>query len=81
MAHVVVMPPFADEFLGGRRDVTLAAGTLFALVRALDRESPGFAEAVEMRGAIAVDGMVATDWSQPLRDEADVLVIPRVAGG
>lgn len=75
------MPPFADEFLGGTREFAIEAGTLFALVRALDRIGPGFAEEVEGRGAVAVDGAVVTDWSTPLGESADVLIIPRVAGG
>lgn len=75
------MPPFCDEFFAGRREFEARAGTVLALLRALDREGPGFAAEAEARAAIAIDGVVATDWTAPIGAQADVLVIPRVAGG
>jgi len=77
----MVMPPFCDEFLGGRREFAVEAGSILALLRALDREGPGLAAEAEARAAVAVDGVVATDWTMPLSPGSEVLVIPRVAGG
>lgn len=75
------MPPFDQEFFGGRDRLDLAAGTLFALVTRLDGEAPGFAAIAEARAAFAVDGVYTPDWTRSLADAAEVIVLPRVAGG
>lgn len=81
MARVILLPPFAGEFFGGRGEMEVEAGNLFALVRALDAEAPGFAEAVEGRAAIAIGGVVAGDWTTALSAEDEVMIVPKVAGG
>ena len=75
------MPPFDRELGGGKDRLELAAGTLFALVSALDRLSPGFADNAGLRATLAVDGVVASDWSQPIAQAREVIVMPRIAGG
>jgi len=75
------MPPFDTEFFAGRDALDIPAGTVFALVRALDAIGPGFAAKAESRVAFAVDGLLVTDWSTPLTAQSEVLLVPRVAGG
>ena len=81
MAHIEVMAPLGDEFFGGKGEFTLAAGTIFALVALLDRLSPGFAEEAPVRCAFAIDGVLAGDWSAPIPEGAQLLLLPRVGGG
>lgn len=78
---MLVMAPFAGEFLHGSEEIAVEAATIFALLAALDARAPGFAEAIHDRAAVAVDGVLATDWSTPLAPGSEVLVLPRVAGG
>lgn len=80
MAKVILLPPFAGDWFGGRGDVEVEAANLFALVRALDALSPGFAEAAE-GAALAVNGAVAGDWTTPLGPSDAVMIVPKVAGG
>lgn len=75
------MPPVAAEYFGGREAFDLPAATIFDLLRALDAITPGFAGKAELRIAFAVDGTLITDWSSPLPEQAEVLLVPRVAGG
>jgi len=81
MARVVPMPPFAAEYFGGREVLDVPAATIFDLVRALDAIGPGFAGRAETRVAFAVDGVLIADWSSPLTEESEVLLVPRIAGG
>ena len=59
----------------------VAAGNIFALVEALDKIGPGFADEAALRAAFAVDGVMQTDWSAPLTPDSQVMLFPRVAGG
>ena len=79
--RVVILPPFDREFFGGRERLDLLAPTLLALVDALDREAPGFADNAELRVQFAVDGVVEPDWTRPLTDAREVIALPRVGGG
>jgi molybdopterin synthase sulfur carrier subunit len=66
---------------GGGEELQIDAGNIFQLVAALDRISPGFADVAEARVAFAVDGVLTTDWATPFAADAEVLVVPRLAGG
>src|SRR6266436_6770467 len=81
MPRVHPMAPFSAQFFGGAEVLEVAAGNLFGLVEALDRLAPGFGENAGVRVAFAVDGMIQADWSAALAPGAEVMVIPRVAGG
>ncbi|MEO6091607.1 MAG: MoaD/ThiS family protein [Novosphingobium sp.] len=78
--RIVVMPPFDREFFGGDR-LDMDATNLFDLVARLDARAPGFATIAEARAAFAIDGVFAPDWSLPLADACEVIVLPRVGGG
>ncbi len=75
------MAPFADQFFGGAQVLEVEAGNLFGLIEALDKLGPGFGDNASIRVAFAVDGMMQADWSAPLAPGAEVMVLPRVAGG
>lgn len=75
------MPPFDREYFGGKDRLDLQAATLFGLVGKLDELAPGFADLADVRASFAVDGVVQPDWSTPLAQAGEVIVLPRVAGG
>jgi len=81
MAKVILTAPFSTEFFGGKTELDVAAGNLFALVRALDGLAPGFAEAAETRAGVAVDGAVVSNWATALTPHSEVLFVLRIAGG
>ena len=75
------MAPFDREFFGGRNALEMEAETLFGLVAALDDIAPGFAEIAQARVAFAVDGVFTPNWSNALAGAAEVVMLPRIAGG
>lgn len=81
MAIVLVTPSLGSEFFGGKEEMGVEASNIFQLVAALDRISPGFGAIAEARVAFAVDGTLTADWSTPLSETSEVLLVPRVAGG
>lgn len=81
MARVTILSPLSSEFFGGDENVDVQAGSIFELVGALDRRSPGFADVADVRVAFAVDDVLTTDWATPLSAESAVLLVPRVGGG
>jgi len=81
MVRVIPTSPFDSQFFAGAAEIAVPARDLFELVRLLDARAPGFADAVEERGLLAVDGRAVADWSAPLAADAEVLVVPRIAGG
>ncbi|MCW1403768.1 MoaD/ThiS family protein [Novosphingobium sp. MW5] len=80
MAKVILLPPYAGDWFGGRGEWDVKAANIFALVRALDALAPGFAEAAES-AAVAINGTVAGDWTTPLGEGDEVMIVPKVAGG
>ncbi len=78
---VVLIEPFPGRYFAGRGEFELEAQNLFALVRSLDVIGPGFADAAGEDAAIAVDGVMRADWSDPLDGAQEVLIVPRIAGG
>lgn len=81
MAKVIPTAPFDSRYFNGAAELDIPAANLFALVRALDQRAPGFAHAVEESGLLAVNGTAADDWSIALAADAEVLIVPRIAGG
>ena len=61
--------------------MAVPAGNLFQLVEALEARAPGFAQVAGIKVAFAVDGELAHDWTAPLTDASEVLLVPRVGGG
>ncbi len=81
MVRVVPTASAGTEYFGGTGEIEVEAGNLFQLVDALDRISPGFAEAAGVRLVFAVDGELAEDWTVPLPANAEILIVPRIGGG
>lgn len=75
------MPPFDREFFGGIDSFDLEARTLFGVLNQLEAIGPGFSDLADVRAAFAVDGIVQPDWSVPIGDAKEVVVMQRVAGG
>lgn len=74
-------PGFCEAYLPGEAPLEVEAATVFELVRKLDAASPGFGTFIEGKIALAVDGVLVSDWSMPLTPVSEVLLVPRVAGG
>ena len=81
MARVVLPRQLAAQLFGGREVVEVSGTTLWAVVHALEALAPGFRARALATLAIAVDGMLAEDWSTPVRPDSEILVVARVAGG
>jgi len=71
----------AAELFGGRAEIEVPGKTLFAVIHALEAEAPGFEDRAGTTLAIAVDGVLADDWSTPVAPGSEILVVSRVAGG
>jgi len=78
---VVTVPPALRALTGAER-VTLGAGNVLGLLRALEARFPGFGEALGPRFAVAIDGVIHghADY-EPLADESEVTFLPPIAGG
>jgi len=81
MARVILPGDLAAELFEGRGEIAVAGANLFAVIRGLDEAGPGFLDRAGSRLAFAVDGMLADDWSTPVRPDSEILVVNRVAGG
>ena len=81
MARLLLPPSLGSEFPALPGELVVDALSLYALVRAVDGQAPGFATFCETRAALAVDGVLASDWAQGLSEQSEVLVVPRIAGG
>ena len=82
MPKAILLPPFAAQWFAGRQEIIVPdAASVFALVRALDAQAPGFSDKAECGAAVAVNGQVIADWSKRLKDADEVLFVPKIAGG
>jgi len=75
------MASVATDWFGSGEEIEIEAGNLFQLVDALEQRAPGFAEAAGVAISFAVDGELAEDWTAPLPDGGEVLLVPRIGGG
>ena len=82
MPKAILLPPFAAQWFAGREEIIVpGAASVFALVRSLDAQAPGFADKAECGAAVAVNGQLIADWSKRLNDADEVLFVPKIAGG
>jgi molybdopterin converting factor small subunit len=78
---VVIVPQNLRALTGAER-VTLAAGNVLGLLRALDARYPGFAETLGPRFAVSIDGTIHGNADyEPLEDDSEVTFLPPIAGG
>jgi hypothetical protein len=69
-------------FTGGVAELDLEAADVRGLIQGLDARFPGFGDYVQRRMAIAIDGEIHQDaWTEQLRPDAEVFLIPRIGGG
>lgn len=67
---------------GGLDHFEVDASTVRALLAALDARFPGLGELAREQMAIAIDGEIHHDaLAEPLAADAEVVLIPRIAGG
>ena len=82
MAHVLTVAQSVRDFAGGRDRFEVDAPTLGALVDELDRRHPGLGAHVRATMAVAIDGELHHEaWHTRLRDDAEIVFIPLIAGG
>ncbi len=82
MARVVSVAQQVRELTGGLESFEIEAATVRALIAAMERRFPGLGEHVDRHMAIAIDGEIHQDaLSEPLGADAEVVLIPRIAGG
>jgi molybdopterin converting factor small subunit len=81
MARVTFSGSFCAEFIGDLVALDLPATSLFHLLRLLDAQYPGLGAHLEARAAVAMNGVLVSDWTQAMAPDAEVLLLPRVAGG
>lgn len=78
---VVTIPPSLRALTGAER-VTLAAGNVAGLLRALETRWPGFRAGLGERFAVAIDGDIRSDADfEPLSDATEVTFLPPISGG
>jgi len=67
---------------GGRESIELEAATIRQLLLALEREVPDLADHIEQGVAVSINGQIFRDaWMQEIPPDAEVFVLPRLAGG
>ena len=67
---------------GGVASVDVEAGTIRELITKLVERFPDLTVEVDRGIAVAIDGVVyRDDWTQRIPDNAEVFLMPRIAGG
>jgi molybdopterin converting factor small subunit len=83
----VRLPPLLRPLAGGADAVRAEGVTLRAVITDLDRRFPGMADRVIDDGAIRGDVMIAvggdevSDLDAPIPEDAEVHILPAIAGG
>lgn len=67
---------------GGQDSVNIDASTIRQLIERLVDRYPAMAGEVDKGIAVAIDGVVyRDDWTQRIPENAEVFLMPRIAGG
>ena len=67
---------------GGRKKIEVDAATIRELFRKLQEDYPGLAPFVDRGIAVAINGEIYRDtWSKELPNDAEIFLLPRLAGG
>ena len=67
---------------GGAASVDIEAATIRELLTRLVERYPDMSGALDQGIAVAIDGVVyRDDWTQPIPENAEVFLMPRIAGG
>lgn len=82
MATVVLQPAFARRYTDGVTTLEVEAADYQALIEALDERHPGFADAVAVRVAVAIDGQIYQDpLLEAIGPSSEVFFLPLLEGG
>lgn len=82
MNCLVEIPSALLEHCGGELHVQVAAGSVRAVVRALDERFPGFRERLGEDFAVAIDGELIHDpWLEPVPAGSELHFLPAISGG
>jgi molybdopterin converting factor small subunit len=68
---------------GGQESVEIEARDIRGLLSALGEMHPGLKPMIERRGiAVSINGRVFRDsWAEPVPEDAEVYLLPRISGG
>ncbi len=78
----VVLTGNLRKYTGGETEVDLEAGNVRQLFRALGERSPDLKPHLEDGLAVAIDGQIYQDaWLEPIPPDAEVHLLPQIAGG
>lgn len=82
MARVSTITQTVRDLAGGRDHFEVDVPTVRALLAELERRHPGLGVHVREHMAIAIDGELHQDaWDEALAPDAEVVLVPRIAGG
>ncbi len=81
MARVVIFGSLR-AFTGGEAEMEIEAATTREVLNKLTARHPALAETIEAGVSLAIDGEVFKEaWFTPIGPEAEVVVMPLMAGG
>jgi molybdopterin converting factor small subunit len=67
---------------GGKEELTIDAKNIRELFRELKERYPGIEPYMDRGIAVAIDGTIYRDnWSKSLPEDAEIFLLPRLAGG
>jgi sulfur-carrier protein len=67
---------------GGKEKLDIEAKTIRELFRKLADQYPGLEPYIKQGIAVSIDGVIYRDtWSKDLPEDAEVFLLPRIAGG
>jgi molybdopterin converting factor small subunit len=83
----VWIPALLRPLAGGAESVRVSGATLAEVIADLDRQHAGFRDRLVENGAVrpeivlTVGGVEASNLATPVADDADVHIVPAIAGG
>ncbi|MEE8545371.1 MAG: MoaD/ThiS family protein [Alphaproteobacteria bacterium] len=78
----VVLTGNLKRYTGGESELELAAATVRELLERLSARHPALAPHLEEGLAVAIDGEIYQDaWLEPIPPDAEVYLMPKIAGG
>ncbi len=78
----VVLSGNLRKYTGGETEVELEAGNVRQLFRVLGERYPDLKPHLEAGLAVAIDGQIYQDaWLEPIPPDAEVHLLPQIAGG
>ncbi len=67
---------------GGNEKLDIEAKTIRELFRKLAEQYPGLEPYIKQGIAVSIDGVIYRDtWSKELPEDAEIFLLPRIAGG